>query len=139
MSRFLDPAMLVWANTDLDKQRRKVYTLIEDLRYEIGRPGSGVIVTVPAGAKTNLATTPRWCAWMFPELTTQHGVFSRAAILHDYLCGEFNHQHWTRYEADAIFRSALISLGCPRHQVLVIYWAVRAWANLTGQTGVNHA
>ena len=138
MSRFLDPAVLLWDGESRDNRGRKIYTTQERIRYEIGRIGSGVIVEIPPETPTNLATIPRWAGWMFPEMTLQNGVYVRAAILHDYLCGEFGQQHWTRYESDAIFRSALISLGCPRYQAVSVYWGVRIWANATGQTGVNN-
>lgn len=67
--------------THLDVDWR-VWRLERPLRYEVGSLGSGRLVEVPAGFVTDGASVPR----AFWALLPVWGRYSRAAVVHDYLC-----------------------------------------------------
>lgn len=135
MSRFLTNAHLE-STGDRDESGRSVYRLTRDLKYQHGDGRHSVILTMPAGRLTNLATIPhtRVLQWLYRELVRPSGKYIRAPILHDFLCNEDfpgnpdEVSGFTRFEADAMLRSALRSLGAPRWKVLSVYCAVRAYA-----------
>ena len=60
--------------------------------------------TVPVGFCTDFASVPTVLVWLIPR----YGVYTKAAILHDYLCQE---RPVNRRDADGIFRRALRELG----------------------------
>lgn len=104
------------------------FTFIAPLSYGptfIG--GQYVIVTVPAGERTDLASIPRLLWVVLPPV----GREDPAAGLHDYL-----YQHapvWrlggpatTRAEADHVLLEAMTVLGVPWWQRWAIYLGVRA-------------
>lgn len=62
---------------------------------------------VESGFKTDFASVPRCCVWLFPA----SGRYTKAAILHDYLCGEpVGNGVISRGDADGIFRQAMRTL-----------------------------
>ncbi len=131
MSRFLNtPTLRPTAHTDADG--RPLYRLTSRLRYQFGEDDD--IIEVPAGRITNLATVPRsrLIRWLYFSIANIRGRYIAAPILHDFLCNEKFPGNpaitsgYTRFEAAALFRSALESLKAPRWQTLTAYWAVRA-------------
>jgi hypothetical protein len=63
--------------------------------------------TVKRGFQTDFASVPRYFVWLFPA----SGRYTKAAILHDYLCGEpVDNDEISRGEADGIFRQAMRTL-----------------------------
>lgn len=84
---------------------------------------SGLIITVPRGFITDLASIPR----IFHSLIPQHGSHSPAAILHDYL---YATQEMSRSKADQLFRDAMEDIGVNPVRRYAMYLAVRAggWA-----------
>jgi Protein of unknown function (DUF1353) len=71
---FLDNDVVV--RTFGDKQ----WTLVEQLRYQ----GNHDLFTVPPNFTTDFASVPRVFVWFLPR----YGRYTKAAILHDYLCDE---------------------------------------------------
>lgn len=76
-------------------------------------------VVVPRGYISDLASIPRIARGLLPAL----GVYSYAAILHDFLY-EFAPDGVTRREADDAFRSVMRKTGVKRSTRNIIYWAV---------------
>ncbi len=86
------------------------FRLLEDVVYE----GHDEVFIIPAGTVTDFATVPGWATWLFPK----YGTFTKAAILHDYLCypqwlpgdapGEVYYgSPVSRRDADGLFRRVL--------------------------------
>lgn len=106
------------------------FELIEPLevRYEINNGGS-LTFTVPAGYKTDFASTPRLIWWMIPP----NGEHGRAAILHDYL---YAHEDTcSRFLADALFREIMARLKVPLCKRVAMYYAVRVFGWFFWQSG----
>lgn len=93
------------------------WVLVEPLEYVIGQ--SGVSITVPHGFVTDFASIPQ----PFWSLLSPHGLYSKAAIVHDYL---YWSQLCTRQQADNIFLIAMKESGVAPAQQLDIYAGVRA-------------
>lgn len=89
--------------------------------YEIGHKGSGLVVTVPEGTDTDLATVPRL---LWPLIPPHDPGFAAAFVLHDYLC---RWHGFSRVMADAILYEALRVLGAPAWKAWIAYAAVSAW------------
>lgn len=115
----------------------RVWRLDEPLVYEVGSLGSGRRIIVPAGFVTDGASIPRVLQGVLPAW----GRWSRAAVIHDYLCrmlelesvradlcGRRQRQDAAalRAQADAIFHEALIVSGVSRPLAYVMWLAVRA-------------
>ncbi|MGW0181763.1 DUF1353 domain-containing protein [Nocardia sp. NPDC003345] len=95
----------------------------EPLRYA----GSQEEFEVPAGFRTDFASVPRPVVWLVPR----YGVYTRAAILHDYL---LRSEVVSAVDADGIFRRALreCDVSVPRQWMM---WAgVRFGSRLKGIT-----
>lgn len=76
------------------------FELVEPLRYQ----GQREQFTVPAGFKTDFASVPRPFVWLLPK----YGVYTRAAILHDFLVVS---KPVSAVDADRLFLRAL-NEGC---------------------------
>ena len=100
------------------------WVLTSDLKYA-GKKDSFV---VPCGFETNFASVPRPLTWLVPA----SGVYSKAAVLHDWLCGE---PTISRYDADGIFRRSMRELGVSDLRRYVMWSAVRLGAGL-GSSGL---
>lgn len=86
---------------------------------------------VPVGEHTDFASVPRVFVWFIPR----YGRYTKAAILHDYLCSKVVPAHTiSRIEADGIFRQAMRELGVPFLRRWIMWAAVRLGA-LTNQAG----
>lgn len=126
--------------TSIDADCR-VWRLDEPLTYEVGSLGSGRLITVPAGFLTDGASIPRVLQGVLPAW----GRWSRAAVIHDYLCRAIDagdpvyvEARWVegaygltlvvdaRRRADAIFHEALLVSGVSRPLAWVMWLAVRA-------------
>lgn len=96
------------------------YGLDRDFSYTLPRARyPRVLVTVPAGHHTDLASIPR----VFWRILPPFGKYTEAAIVHDYLCDE--RPAWCDYKMAArIFRDAMIDLDVPGWKVSVMYRAV---------------
>jgi hypothetical protein len=92
------------------------------------------IVAVPTGFETDGASVPR----PFWDLLPSWGTYSRAAVVHDYLCRLLNEgtPHAlapTRRHADAVFYEAMTVCGTGLVMRWVMWAAVRVFAVLTGK------
>jgi hypothetical protein len=87
---------------------------------------------------TDLASVPRWLTWLFPR----YGLYTKAAVLHDYLCqnlppdGQLPPSHLAgvhdRTDADEVFRNAMRAEGVPIMRRWLMWSAVN-WATLVGR------
>lgn len=89
-----------------------------------------VTVTVPHGFRTDLASIPNALAFLYDPA----GRHQQAAVFHDYL---YATRKVRRFEADAIFRVAMIDSGVAKWRALTMYYAVRmfgwlAWGKRNG-------
>jgi hypothetical protein len=93
----------------------------KELRWEIGRPGSGVwMPAVPPGFRFQ-ASIPRPLRWLWSPLDRR---YLRAACLHDY---GLHVLKWDRVSAAAPFASCLQEDGVHRWQALAFTVAVIAY------------
>lgn len=84
------------------------------LRYEIGGLGTGRFIEVPVGFLTDGASIPRLLWWLLPTW----GVYSRAAVVHDYLYDRIEAEKPNQYApnfqaANDIFLEAMKVCGVP--------------------------
>jgi hypothetical protein len=103
--------------TPLDAVR---WQLTEPLRY-IGKVDEFV---VPAGYVTDFATIPRVAVW----LIARFGLYTKAAILHDWLLTEHVAKGSTvvsAVDADALFLRALRELEVPPYRRALMWTGVR--------------
>jgi hypothetical protein len=96
-----------------------------ELREEVGYRGRDATFTVPVGFRTDFASVPTVFVWLIPR----YGVYTKAAIVHDYLCRE---APVNRADADGIFRRALRELGVSELRRWIMWAAVRAGSLLSG-------
>ena len=82
--------------------------------------------TVPLHQPTDFASVPREFVWFIPR----YGRYTKAAILHDYLCRERVGHGLERIEADAILRQAMREEGVSFMRRWIMWAAVR-WGALT--------
>ncbi|MDO3649118.1 DUF1353 domain-containing protein [Nocardia mangyaensis] len=99
----------------------KFWRLTEPLAYR----GAVDTFTVPAGFRTDFASVPRPLVWLIPR----YGAYTRAAILHDYLC---RGDEVDRADADGIFRRCLRELGISVPRRWMMWAAVRLGSHLRG-------
>jgi len=86
---------------------------------------------VPVNERTDFASVPRVFVWFIPR----YGRYTKAAILHDYLCSiAAPAGRISRIEADGIFRQAMRELGVPFLRRWIMWAAVRLGA-LTNPAG----
>ncbi len=107
----------------------RLWRLEQALVYEIGALGSGKSIEVPVKFVTDGTTVPR-ILWSF--LPTW-GSYSRAAVVHDYLCNRLNSgiPHPLvpdRRRADAVFYEAMKVCGTSLPVRFVMWAAVRLYA-----------
>jgi len=79
------------------------WELVEPLRYA----GNTETFVVAAGFRTDFASVPRAFGWLLPS----YGRYTKAAILHDFLCDEARAGRFDRDDADGLFRRAMRELG----------------------------
>nr|WP_221333727.1 DUF1353 domain-containing protein [Nocardia transvalensis] len=98
------------------------------VREPIEYRGDRDVFVVPAGFRTDFASVPRALVWLVPR----YGVFTKAAILHDYLSRDAD---VTRADADGLFRRALHEEGVSVPQRWMMWAAVRLGSGLIGASG----
>lgn len=113
----------------------ETFRLEASIVFYHGDPAEKTLVMVPKGFLTDGASIPR----IFWPFLSPWGSYSRAAIIHDFLCV---HRTYTlkgvpntplsRAECDAILLDAMETLKVPVVTRRVIYAAVRAYAITTG-------
>jgi len=86
---------------------------------------------VPVHEGTDFASVPRVFVWFIPR----YGRYTKAAILHDYLCRvAIPEGRISRIDADGVFRQAMRELGVPFLRRWIMWAAVRLGA-LTSPAG----
>lgn len=112
----------------LETSGAKSFKLKEELVYE----GENEMWLVPSGFETDFATVPRVIQWLIPT----YGLYTLAAILHDFFCVELGKAHRQRRtpfisssDADGVFRRVMRELGVPFTQRWLIWAGVR-WGAL---------
>lgn len=93
------------------------WRLLKNLTYR-GRGDSIPPITVPVGFETDFASVPRPFVWLVPR----YGLYTPAAILHDYLCRS---KTMPRAECDRIFREAMNDLKVAFLRRWIMWAAVR--------------
>jgi Protein of unknown function (DUF1353) len=121
MSAFTGPLTL----THLDADWRR-WRLESKLRFTTGDSESGLVIDVPIGFVTDGASVPRPLWALLPAW----GRYSRAVVVHDYLCrlikdGTPHQTAPDRKTADAIFYEAMVVCGVNRVVRWVMWAAVR--------------
>lgn len=94
-----------------------------DFSYEVGKEGSGEVITVKKGFKTDFFSVPVWARWLIPK--SQKG--NQAAVLHDDLYslkGVVEGRIYTRKRCDEIFLEAMTVLEINTLRRQLIYRAV---------------
>jgi len=86
--------------------------------------------TVAAGQPTDFASVPRAFIWFIPS----YGKYTKAAILHDHLCGLAKQGQFNRRDADGIFRQAMRVLGVAFLRRWIMWAAVR-WGAVASPEG----
>jgi hypothetical protein len=95
------------------------WLVLEPVIYQ----GNKRTFTVPPGFETDFASVPKVFTWLIPR----YGVYTKAAILHDYLCAT---KPVNRSDADGIFRRAMRELGVSFLRRWIMWAAVRAGGKL---------
>jgi len=95
------------------------YLTDADLRWDLGKEGSGLTYTVPAGFRFDVSV-PRILQWAFNPNDRR---FLKAAALHDHML----ESGWSRIESAAVFHEALKADGVQRWRRLAMFLAVALW------------
>ncbi|MGZ8751448.1 MAG: DUF1353 domain-containing protein [Acidimicrobiia bacterium] len=93
------------------------WQLVEPVTYE----GNTDTFVVPAGFETDFASVPRVFVWLLPR----YGKYTKAAILHDWLCARVRARTFDRADADGLFRRSMRELGVPFVRRWLMWAAVR--------------
>lgn len=99
----------------------KKWELVESLHFVLAE---GVVIDVPKGFITDLASIPRLLTPLFPI----HGLQTRAAVIHDWLYanqGDVASGPYTRKQCDEIFLIGMKQLGVGWFKRTMMYNAVR--------------
>jgi len=105
---------------DHEREGRITAKLLRPFCY---RPAADAAeIEVPAGFETDFASVP-WGLW---NLEPPVGDAAKAAVVHDFLYKtEGLSGHYSRAQADAIFRQALAAAGVPMWKRNLLWAAVR--------------
>jgi len=101
------------------------WELVEPLRYR----GNIDHFEVPTGFRTDFASVQRAFQWLLPK----YGRYTKAAILHDFLCEQSKAGRFDRDDADGIFRRTMRELGVSFLRRWIMWAAVSLatrWLNL---------
>jgi Protein of unknown function (DUF1353) len=92
------------------------------LRESVCYEGRDDTFLVPAGFETDFASVPRVVVWLIPA----YGVYTRAAILHDYLLTNvLPTGNISSNDIDGIFRRVMQELGVPFARRWLMWSGVR--------------
>jgi Protein of unknown function (DUF1353) len=93
------------------------WRLVEPLMYE----GKAERFVVEKGFQTDFASVPKIFTWLLPR----YGRYTKAAILHDWLCQRAKKGLIDRADADGIFLRSMRELGVPFLRRWLMWGAVR--------------
>lgn len=106
---------------------RRAWRTLDPITWEIGKKGSGLWVTVPAGFEFE-SSVPRLCWWFFPPDDPR---FLKAAAVHDWLL----EASYAAAFAAGEWHSAAKSSGAPPVRRYLAFLAVAAWTVATKTAG----
>lgn len=114
-------------------RRRPEFRLTEPIVFEIGGPGSGLQVVVPAGYITDGYSLPGGLLQLFQPHAAH---FKLPSILHDWL---YDAGLVPRAMADRILRQAMRAVNVPGWQRWLVYVAVRlgGWGGFNKPLPIN--
>lgn len=109
------------------------WTMTDPLVWSGRFRGAQRRLRVPPPFTTDLASVPRSLTWLFPR----YGKYTKAAVLHDYLCQHFRRAAGDdsllpledRSDADEVFRHVMAELEVPWLRRWLM-WAAVSWATL---------
>ena len=101
----------------------KKHELFQDYVYEV----NGYRITVPKGFVTDLASVPRSFWTIFPPF----GIYTPAAVIHDFLYSEYNVTGINRTLSDKIFLFIMRELGVGFFKSKTMYRAVRLFGEIS--------
>jgi Protein of unknown function (DUF1353) len=111
---------------------------VDEDTWELAEPlnyvGNRDTFVVPKGFQTDFASVPRAFVWLLPR----YGRYTKASILHDYLCVESKAGRFDRDDADGIFRRAMRELGVSFLRRWLMWAAVAAatqWVRIRSGKG----
>ena len=96
------------------------YRLGDDLEFDIGKAGSGMVYVVPSGFWFDVSI-PRFARWFFNPNDYR---YLKAAAIHDHMLIE----GWDRQTAAAVFYRALRASYVPTWRAVTMYLAVSFWS-----------
>ena len=102
---------------EVDRGDGSRWRLVEPLAYQ----GRDELFVVPTGFETDFASVPRAFTWLIPR----YGRYTKAAILHDFLCRRASEGAIAWADADGIFRRTMRELGVPLLRRWLMWGAVR--------------
>lgn len=102
------------------------FRTLEPLAYT----GQRDTFTIEPGFLTDFASVPRAFVWLLPR----YGLYTRSAILHDYL---WRTHVVPRRDADGLFRRSMRELGVPFPRRWVMWAAVRTASFMSGATALE--
>ena len=102
---------------DIVSRERRMVELTRPLVMRVKFDTLRIVVVVPKGTQTDLATTPRLLWWLFPP----DGVYQEAAIIHDYLYS-ISAPRWL---SDAMFRYVMEETGVSLWRRWLLWFGVR--------------
>ncbi len=102
---------------EVDRGDGSRWQLVEPLTYA----GRDELFTVPPGFETDFASVPRAFTWLIPR----YGRYTKAAILHDFLCHRAQQRELAWVDADGLFRRTMRELGVPLLRRWLMWAAVR--------------
>jgi hypothetical protein len=106
------------------------WRLVKPLSYQ----GRDEPFEVPEGFETDFASVPR-VLW---SLIPTYGRYTKAAVLHDYLCRKAADGEFNRCDADGLFRRTMreLGVGLARRRMM---WAAVRWAGGLDQCSFGDA
>lgn len=103
----------------------KVWEVTEPLVFEVGKKGSGELITVRPGFLTDIASIPWWAR---PLIGPKAGKYAKAAVLHDWL---YQHPEDGVDEArerdvvDPLFLEAMVAVAITWWRRSTMYFSVK--------------
>lgn len=119
MSSFTKPLDLRFHDVEMSE---RPFELLTSFEYHIGEEGSGNVITVPAGYRTDFASVPKF----FHRVFSPVGAHGKAAVIHDWLC-DTEKKRFDYMQAADIFGEAMEVLGVPSWRRKLMVKAVKAF------------
>ncbi len=112
MSSFTNALIIVKLN------KKDLFEVYEPFDYHVGTEDSDIIIKVPKGFVTDLASIPWFARWLISKV----GRSAQAGVLHDWC---YFKQLFPRKQCDDIFIEAMEVLGVPKWKRVAMHRSVR--------------